>query len=67
MAGIGPRDAVIVDALRTPVGKLRGALASVRPDDLAGYTLRALLERVGHGVGEQLDENGPRYWKRNGR
>jgi len=56
VAGIGPRDAVIVDALRTPVGKLRGALAPVRPDDLAGYTLRALLERVGHGVGEQLDE-----------
>jgi 3-oxoadipyl-CoA thiolase len=56
VAGIGPRDAVIVDALRTPVGKLRGALASVRPDDLAGYALRALLERVGHGVGEQLDE-----------
>jgi 3-oxoadipyl-CoA thiolase len=56
VAGIGPRDAVIVDALRTPVGKLRGGLASVRPDDLAGYALRALLERVGHGVGEQLDE-----------
>jgi len=56
VAGFGPRDAVIVDALRTPVGKLRGALASVRPDDLAGYALRALLERVGHGVGEQLDE-----------
>src|SRR5437870_13587981 len=56
VAAIGPRDAVIVDALRTPVGKLRGALASVRPDDLAGYTLRALLERVGHGVEQQLDE-----------
>jgi len=56
VAGIGPRDGLIVDALRTPVGKLRGALASVRPDDLAGYTLRALLERVGRGVGEQLDE-----------
>jgi 3-oxoadipyl-CoA thiolase len=47
---------VIVGALRTPVGKLRGALASVRPDDLAGYALRALLDRVGRGVGEQLDE-----------
>src|SRR5438477_5572520 len=56
VAGYGPRDAVIVDALRTPVGKLRGALASVRPDDLAGYTLRALRGRGGHGVGEQLDE-----------
>jgi len=54
--GIGPKDVLIVDALRTPVGKLRGALASVRPDDLAGYTLRALLDRVGRGVGEQLDE-----------
>jgi len=56
VAGYGPRDAVIVDALRTPVGKLRGALSSVRPDDLAAYALRSLLERVGHGVGEQLDE-----------
>ena len=56
MTGIAPRDAVIVDALRTPVGKLRGALASVRPDDLAGYTLRSLLDRVGRGAAEQLDE-----------
>jgi 3-oxoadipyl-CoA thiolase len=47
---------VILDALRTPVAKLRGALASVRPDDLAGHALRALLERVGRGVAEQLDE-----------
>jgi acetyl-CoA C-acetyltransferase len=47
---------VIIDALRTPVGKLRGQLASVRPDDLAGFTLRALCDRVGHGVGEELDE-----------
>jgi acetyl-CoA acyltransferase len=56
VASFGPRDAVIVDALRTPVGKLRGALSAVRPDDLAAYALRSLLERVGHGVGEQLDE-----------
>ncbi|HYZ87759.1 MAG TPA: thiolase family protein [Myxococcales bacterium] len=56
MAAFAPRDAVIVDALRTPVGKLRGALSAVRPDDLAAYTLRALLDRVGHGVGDQLDE-----------
>ena len=56
MAGFAPRDAVIMDALRTPVGRLRGALAAVRPDDLAAYTLRALLDRVGHGVAEQIDE-----------
>jgi acetyl-CoA acetyltransferase family protein len=33
------------DAVRTPVGKLGGALASTRPDDLAARVLRALAER----------------------
>ena len=46
MAGIGPRDAVIVDALRTPVGKLRGALASVRPDDLAAAVVAEAVARA---------------------
>ena len=41
------RDAVIVDALRTPVGRHGGALASVRPDDLAAIPIRALVERTG--------------------
>jgi 3-oxoadipyl-CoA thiolase len=50
------RDAVIIDAVRTPVGKLRGALASVRPDDLAGHALRSLLVRVGGDLGPRLDE-----------
>ncbi len=40
------RDAVIVEALRTPVGRHGGALASVRPDDLAALVIRALLERT---------------------
>jgi 3-oxoadipyl-CoA thiolase len=35
----------IVDALRTPVGRYGGGLASVRPDDLLAHTLRALLAR----------------------
>lgn len=39
-------DAVIVDAVRTPVGALGGALARVRPDDLAAHALRALLDRT---------------------
>ena len=56
MGGIGPRDALIVDALRTPVGKLRGQLSAVRPDDLAAFAVRSLLERVGGGVGPLLDE-----------
>lgn len=39
------RTPVIVDALRTPMGKYRGALAPVRPDDLAAHVIRALCER----------------------
>ena len=40
------RDAVIVDCLRTPVGKApRGALRNTRPDDLGAIAIRALLKR----------------------
>jgi acetyl-CoA acyltransferase len=39
-------DAVIIDCLRTPVGKApRGALRNTRPDDLAAVAIRALLAR----------------------
>ncbi|HXF63314.1 MAG TPA: acetyl-CoA C-acyltransferase [Caldilineaceae bacterium] len=41
------RDAVIVDAVRTPVGSYGGALRQVRPDDLAAHVLRALVARTG--------------------
>ena len=41
------RDAYIVDALRTPMGRFAGALASVRPDDLAARAISALVERSG--------------------
>jgi acetyl-CoA acetyltransferase family protein len=37
--------AYLVDAVRTPVGRHGGALAGVRPDDLAAVAVRALLER----------------------
>jgi 3-oxoadipyl-CoA thiolase len=40
-------DAVIIDAVRTPIGALGGALASVRPDDLAALVLKAIVERTG--------------------
>ena len=43
---MNPRDAVIVDAVRTPIGRHGGALARVRPDDLAATVIRALLERT---------------------
>ncbi|MCU9594489.1 3-oxoadipyl-CoA thiolase [Caldibacillus thermolactis] len=36
---------VIVDAVRTPIGRYKGALKSVRPDDLAAHVIKGLLER----------------------
>jgi 3-oxoadipyl-CoA thiolase len=41
------REAWIVDAVRTPFGRYGGALAGVRPDDLAALVLRALVDRTG--------------------
>jgi acetyl-CoA C-acetyltransferase len=41
------REAWIIDAVRTPIGRYGGGLASVRPDDLAAHVLRAILERTG--------------------
>ncbi|WP_433455029.1 thiolase family protein [Streptomyces sp. CA-142005] len=40
-----PRDVYVVDAVRTPFGRYGGALAGVRPDDLAAGVLRALVGR----------------------
>ena len=39
------REVYVVDAVRTPIGKHGGALAKVRPDDLAATVLRGLLAR----------------------
>uniref|UniRef100_A0AAU1M1T7 Thiolase family protein n=1 Tax=Streptomyces sp. NBC_00148 TaxID=2903626 RepID=A0AAU1M1T7_9ACTN len=41
------RDAVIVEAVRTPVGRRNGGLSSVHPVDLSAYVLQALAERSG--------------------
>jgi acetyl-CoA acyltransferase len=41
------RDAVIVDAVRTPVGRRGGAYADVHPVDLSAHVLNALAERTG--------------------
>jgi acetyl-CoA acyltransferase len=40
------RDVYVVDAVRTPIGRYNGALAGVRPDDLAAHAVRALLART---------------------
>jgi acetyl-CoA C-acetyltransferase len=42
-----PRRAAVVAAVRTPVGRHGGALAAVRPDDLAAHVIRAVVERAG--------------------
>jgi acetyl-CoA acetyltransferase family protein len=41
------REVVIIDALRSPIGRHSGALSSVRPDDLLADILRALMARTG--------------------
>jgi acetyl-CoA acyltransferase len=41
------QDAYLVAAVRTPVGKARGALRNVRPDDMLAHVIRAAMDRVG--------------------
>ena len=40
-------DAVIIDAVRTPIGRRGGALKDIRPDDLVAIVLREIVERTG--------------------
>ncbi|WP_320066897.1 thiolase family protein [Micromonospora sp. RTGN7] len=47
MAAGTPREAVVVAAVRTPLGRRRGALSGTRPDELLAYTLRQLVQRAG--------------------
>lgn len=39
------RKAVIVDAVRTPIGRYKGGLKDIRPDDLGAIVIKALLDR----------------------
>ncbi|MGJ3205024.1 thiolase family protein [Geobacillus thermoleovorans] len=50
------REVVIVDAVRTPIGRYKGALKDVRPDDLAAVVIRALIERNPGLPVEQIDD-----------
>jgi 3-oxoadipyl-CoA thiolase len=50
-----PRDAMILGYVRTPIGRYGGALAAIRPDDLASHVVRAVLERTDIGDAE-VDE-----------
>ena len=40
-------EALIIDAVRTPMGGYRGALSGIRPDDLAAHVVSAAVERTG--------------------
>ena len=50
------RAAYILDAVRTPFGRYGGALAGVRPDDLAAHAVRALLDRHRELDVERIDD-----------
>ena len=39
-------DAYILEAVRSPIGKRNGSLSEMRPDDLAGDVLKALVQRA---------------------
>ena len=49
------RDVYVCETVRTPIGRYSGALASVRPDDLAAIPIRALLRR--HAVEDHLRQH----------
>ena len=48
-------EAVILSAVRTPVGRYGGALSESRPDDLAAHVIKAAVERAGVPAGEIED------------
>ena len=49
------KEAWIIDAVRSPIGRFRGALKDVRPDDLAGLTIAVLLGRA-RAPAEKVDD-----------
>ncbi|HLR80793.1 MAG TPA: acetyl-CoA C-acyltransferase [Bacillota bacterium] len=50
------KEVVIVDAVRTPIGRYRGALKDVRPDDLGAVVIRALLNRNPALPSEEIED-----------
>ncbi|MBD7938388.1 MULTISPECIES: thiolase family protein [Cytobacillus] len=50
------REVVIVDAVRTPIGRYKGALKDVRPDDLGATVIKALVDRNPDLPAEQIEE-----------
>lgn len=50
------KEVVIVDAVRTPIGRYNGSLKSIRPDDLAAMVIKGLLERNERVPVDQIEE-----------
>lgn len=50
------REVVIVDAVRTPIGRYKGALKSIRPDDLGAMVIKALLGRNPNINPQEIEE-----------
>lgn len=50
------RTAYVVDGVRTPIGRYAGALAPVRPDDLAAHVLRTLTEQHPAVAWDRVDD-----------
>jgi acetyl-CoA acetyltransferase len=50
------KDALIIDAIRTPIGRYAGSLASVRADDLGAVPIKALMERNSSVDWSQVDD-----------
>jgi acetyl-CoA acetyltransferase family protein len=53
---VSSRDVYVLDAVRTPVGRYGGALAGVRPDDLAAHVVRSLVARSGELDPARVDD-----------
>ncbi|WP_394236062.1 thiolase family protein [Niallia oryzisoli] len=50
------REVVIVDAVRTPIGRYKGVFKNVRPDDLGAIVIKALLERNPALPADEIEE-----------
>ncbi|MGE7648854.1 acetyl-CoA C-acyltransferase [Peribacillus frigoritolerans] len=50
------KDVVIIDAVRTPIGRYKGALKSVRPDDLGAIVIKALIDRNPELPPDQIED-----------
>lgn len=49
-------EAFLIDGVRTPFGRYAGALASMRPDDMAAHTIRALVDRTTDLAPDEIDD-----------